>query len=109
LVEKALGRVKKNDELWFEAEVHRLRGELSLSLSDPTEAEKCFLRAARVAQEQNAKMWQLRATMSLARLWRDRGRRGEAHDLLAPVYDWFAEGFDMADFEDAKALLEELS
>jgi predicted ATPase len=109
LLEEALGRVEKNDERWFAAEVHRLRGELSLALFDPTGAEACFLRAAEVAQEQDAKMWELRATTSLARLWRDRGRRGEASDLLAPVYAWFTEGFDTADLKDAKALLEELS
>jgi predicted ATPase len=109
LLEEALERVEKNDERWFAAEVHRLRGELSLSLSDAGAAERCFLRAARVAREQNAKMWELRATTSLARLWRDRGRRGEASDLLAPVYAWFTEGFATADLEDAKALLEELS
>jgi predicted ATPase len=109
LLEEALDRVAKNDERWFAAEVHRLRGELSLSLFDPGEAEECFLRAARVAQEQNAKMWELRATMSLARLRCDRGRRSEARDLLAPVYGWFTEGFDIADLKDAKALLEELS
>ena len=108
LLEEALDRVAKNDERWFAAEVHRLRGELSLSLSDPTQAETGFLRAVRVAQEQDAKMWELRATMSLARLWRARGRRGEAHDLLAPVYAWFTEGFDTADLRDAKALLDEL-
>jgi predicted ATPase len=109
LLEEALDRVAKNDERWFAAEVHRLRGELSLSLFDPTEAEKCFLRAVRVAQEQNAKMWELRATMSLAQLWCDRGRRAEARDLLAPVYAWFTEGFDIADLKDAKALLDALS
>jgi predicted ATPase len=109
LLEEALERVDKNHERWFAAEVHRLRGELALSLPDPGQAEACFLRAASVAQEQNAKMWELRAATSLARLWRDQDKRAEARDLLAPAYDWFTEGFDTADLQDAKALLDELS
>jgi class 3 adenylate cyclase/predicted ATPase len=109
LLEEALGRVEENDERWFAAEVHRLRGELSLALLDRGEAEECFLRAARVAQEQNAKMWELRATASLARLWAEQGERQKAYDVLAPVYGWFTEGFDTADLRDAKALLHELS
>ena len=84
LLEEASDRVESNGERWFAAEVHRLRGELALSLPDPGEAEECFLRALSVAREQDAKMWELRARISLARLWRDRGRRGEAQDRLAP-------------------------
>jgi predicted ATPase len=109
LLEEALERVESNGERWFAAEVHRLRGELSLSLGDPTEAEECFLRAASVAQEQTARMWELRAKMSLARLWRDQGRRADAHGLLAPVYHWFKEGAATADLQDALVLLNELS
>jgi predicted ATPase len=63
----------------------------------------------KVAQEQRARIWELRAATSLARLWRDQGRRAEAHDLLAPVYGWFTEGFDTADLKDARALLDELA
>ena len=68
----------------------------------------CFNEAIDLAREQSAKLWELRAATSLARLWRDQGKRAEAHDLLAPVYGWFTEGFDTADLKDAKALLEEL-
>jgi predicted ATPase len=70
--------------------------------------ETCFVRALTVAREQGARLWELRAATSLARLWRDQGRRAEAHDLLAPIHDWFTEGFDTPDLQDAKALLDEL-
>ena len=98
-------------ERWWEAELHRLRGELLLARSrdNLAEAEDCVHRAMAIAREQHAKSFELRAATTLARLWGDRGRRGEAHDLLAPVYDWFAEGFDTADLKDAKALLDELA
>jgi predicted ATPase/class 3 adenylate cyclase len=109
LLEEASDRVEGNGERWFAAEVHRLRGELSLPLRGPTAAEAFFMRAARVAQEQTAKMWELRATISLARLWRDQGRGAEAHGLLAPVYGWFTEGAATADLQDALVLLDELS
>jgi predicted ATPase len=72
------------------------------------EAEGCFAHALAVGREQNAKMWELRAATSLARLWARQGRRLEAPDLLAPIYGWFTEGFDTADLKDAKALLDEL-
>jgi predicted ATPase/class 3 adenylate cyclase len=109
LLEEALDRVDRNEERWFAAEVHRLRGELLLfGLSQPTLAEECFLQATRAAQEQHARMWELRAATSLARLWRDQMKHAEAHDLLAPIYGWFTEGFDSADLKEAKALLDEL-
>jgi predicted ATPase len=73
------------------------------------EAEACFHKALAVAQEQNARLWELRAAMSLARLWAEQDRRAEAHDLLAPVYGWFTEGFDMQDLKESKALLCELA
>jgi predicted ATPase len=73
------------------------------------EAEPCFQRALAVAREQEAKLWELRAAMSMARLWRDQGKRDEARDLLAPVYGWFTEGFDTRDLKEAKGLLEELA
>jgi predicted ATPase len=110
VVAEALARVEKTGECWFEAELHRLRGELLLSLPEPnrTEAEACFRRAMAVARGQEAKLWELRAAMSLARLWRDQGRRSESYELLTPVYGWFTEGFDTADLMDTKALLNEL-
>ena len=72
------------------------------------EAEGCFHRAIEIARSQKARSWELRAATSLARLWRDQGRRNEARSLLAPIYGWFTEGFDTADLKDAKALLDEL-
>ena len=72
------------------------------------EAEACFERALAVARAQQAKSWELRAAISMARLWRDQGKRQQAHDLLAPVYNWFTEGFDTLDLKEAKALLDEL-
>jgi predicted ATPase len=108
---EALSCVERTGERWFEAELHRVEGELLLALPDPAEpeAEARFRQALAVAREQEAKTWELRAAMSLAQLWRDQGRRTQAHDLLAPVHGWFNEGFDTADLKDAKALLEELS
>jgi class 3 adenylate cyclase/DNA-binding CsgD family transcriptional regulator/predicted ATPase/ABC-type transport system involved in cytochrome c biogenesis ATPase subunit len=105
--EAAIGRT---DERRHDAEVGRLRGELTLLLPDCDQAEAaaCFRSAIEVAAAQRAKLWELRATTSLARLWADQGRRRDASDLLASVYAWFAEGFDTADLKDAKALLDEL-
>jgi predicted ATPase len=77
--------------------------------SDAPKAEACFARALAVARQQQAKSWELRAAMSMARLWRDQGKRDEARDLLAPVYGWFTEGFDTRDLKEAKALLDELA
>ncbi len=76
---------------------------------DAVKAERHFARALEIARAQQARSWELRAATSLARLWRDRGRRAEAHDLLAPVYGWFTEGFDALDLKEAEALLEELA
>ncbi len=108
---EALGVLERTNERRREAEIHRLRGELSLSLPGQhgVEAEVCFERALAVARQQSARMWELRAATSLARLWRDQGRRAEARGLLAPIYAWFTEGFDTADLVDAKTLLDELS
>jgi predicted ATPase len=75
---------------------------------NPTAAEEAYLAAINVAQQQRARIFELRATTSMARLWRDQGRREEARELLAPVYGWFKEGFDTRDLQEAKALLEEL-
>ena len=79
-----------------------------LATGDAAAAEASYREAMAIAQRQNAKLWELRATMSLARLWRDQGKRSEARDLLAPVYGWFTEGFDTADLKEAKGLLNEL-
>jgi class 3 adenylate cyclase/predicted ATPase len=110
IVAQALDQVERTEGRWLEAELHRLRGELLLVLAEPEqlEAEACFIRALAVAREQGAKTWELRAATSLARLWRDQGRRAEAHNVLAPLYGWFTEGFDTPDLKDAKALLNEL-
>jgi predicted ATPase/class 3 adenylate cyclase len=108
LLSEAVDAANRSGEHWFEAESHRLKGELlRLAGSDQGTTEACFLRAMAIAREQSAKLWELRATTSLARLWAEQGRRAESHDLLAPVYGWFTEGSDTADLEDAKALLEE--
>ena len=76
---------------------------------DATKAEGCFARALEVARKQQAKSWELRAAMSMARLWRDQGKRDEARELLAPVYGWFTEGFDTRDLKEAETLLDELN
>lgn len=102
---------KGSSSSWYEAEAHRLRGETLLSLpeANQAEAEACFRRALELARDQAAKTWELRAAASLARLWAKQGRRSEAHDLLAPVYGWFTEGFDSADLKEAGALLDDLA
>jgi hypothetical protein len=122
--------VEKNDERFYEAEVYRIKGELTLraeekakggrgeeaNRSDPTshsldpesEVEGYFLRAIVIAQKQQAKSLELRATVSLARLWRSQGKKAEAHQMLSEVYNWFTEGFDTKDLQEAKTLIEEL-
>jgi predicted ATPase len=102
--------VETTKERLAEADVHRIAGEIALMSPEPDEvkAEACFERALAVARQQQAKSWELRAAMSMARLWRDQGKRDEAHDLLARVYGWFTEGFDTLDLKEAKALLAEL-
>ena len=94
-----------------EAELHRLRGEflLALAADRDAEAETCFQQALALARRQQAKSLELRAAMSLARLWQRQGKRAAAHELLAPLYGWFTEGFDTADLQDARALLDELA
>ncbi len=94
------------DRAW-DAIIHRVHGELlSQSTKDRSKAEACFQKAIEIARRQNAKSLELRAAVSLGRLWRDQGKQAEARDLLAPVYGWFTEGFDTADLKDAKAVLE---
>jgi predicted ATPase len=123
---EALRLVDKNDERWYEAELYRFRGELTLAqssvqrlessvtaprslLPDPqAEAQAYFLKAIDIAQKQQAKSWELRATMSLARLWQQQGKHAEARQILADIYGWFTEGFDTKDLQEAKALLGEL-
>jgi predicted ATPase len=108
---EALALVDTTGERWYEPELYRLKGALLLqqSLDNATEAENCFHHALDIARTQQAKSFELRTATSLARLWQQQGKRQEAHDLLAPVYNWFTEGFDTLDFMDAKALLEALA
>jgi len=103
--------VEQHEERWWEAEVCRLRGVLLLRQTETPQAEAaaCFQRALDVARRQEAKSLELRAAMSLSRLWQQQGKRVEAYELLTPVYGWFTEGFDTADLQEAKALLEELT
>jgi predicted ATPase len=109
-VNAQLAAMEETGERWFEAEVHRARGEILLK-RDPANtvaAEEAFLTAIAIAQQQKARSFELRAALSLARLWRDRGKSDEARELLAPVYGWFTEGFDTLGLKEAKALLDEL-
>ena len=109
-IDEALTLIDKTKERWFEAEVNRIAGEIALKSPEPdaAKAEVYLERALAVARQQQAKSWELRAAMSMARLWRDQGKRVEARDLLAPVYGWFTEGFDTLDLKEAKALLDAL-
>jgi len=126
LVAEALTRVERTGERKFEAELHRLKGELLLSQVAPTpggsgqaaeveadrcchEAERCFQRALEVAHRQRAKSWELRAAVSLSRLWQSQGKREESRKLLGETYGWFTEGFDTADLREARALLDALA
>jgi tetratricopeptide (TPR) repeat protein len=126
---EALEAIHRMGTRLFEAEAYRLKGELTLqkqskvtsrrskvsspqpltSSTQEAEAESCFLKAIEVSQHQQAKSLELRATTSLARLWQQQGKHHEARDTLAAVYNWFTEGFDTKDLQEAKALLEELS
>jgi hypothetical protein len=101
----------RTKQRWWEAEVHRVAGEIALRSPEPNaaKAQAYFQRALVVARQQQAKSWELHASMSLARLWRDQGKVQQARELLAPVYGWFTEGFDTRDLKAAKALLEELA
>ena len=106
---EATRQIEATEEHSTAAELHRLRGELLIAVGDPMAAEVSFRQAIAVAGRQNAKLWELRAALDLARLWRDQGKRDEARELLAPVYGWFTEGFDTLDLKDAKTLLDELA
>jgi class 3 adenylate cyclase/tetratricopeptide (TPR) repeat protein len=108
-IAEAFTTARTTKEKWCEAEVHRIAGEVSLKANaDARKAEAYFDRTLSVSRKQLAKSWELRAAMSMARLWRDQDKRQQAHDLLAPVYGWFTEGFDTLDLREAKSLLEEL-
>jgi predicted ATPase len=108
LLDEACQIVERTGERWFEAELHRHKGQLLLHQGHAEAAEDLYCKALSIAREQEAKLWELRAAASLARLRHDQGRRVEAHELLAPVYGWFTAGFDTPDLKEAKALLEEL-
>jgi predicted ATPase len=107
---EAKTRVETTKEGWYLAEINRIAGEIALLQPQPdaTKAQEYYERALKVARQQQAKSWELRAAMSIARLWRDQGKVQQARELLAPVYGWFTEGFDTRDLKEAKALLEEL-
>jgi len=109
LLDDALQMLGRTGERWFAAELYRHKGQLLLRQGHSEAAEELYCRALGIAQEQEAKLWELRAAMSLARLRRDQGRRAEARNLLAPIYGWFTEGFGTPDLKQAAALLSELS
>ena len=116
LIDQALSQAARTRERWHEAELHRIKGELTLRSSGACPdsavqkaAEECFHEALETAREQSAKSWELRAAMSLARLWQQQDKHTEAHQLLSEIYDWFAEGFDTKDLREARALLDTLA
>ena len=110
-IDKATTLAETTGERWFDAEISRLSGEIELLSPErnAVKTEAYFKRALETAHAQQARSWELRAATSLARLWRDQGRRAEARELLASVYGWFTEGFDTLDLKEAKALLEQLA
>jgi len=110
-LDEALALVERTGERLHESEFYRLKGQLLLahSMDSHPEAEACFHHALTIARRQQAKSLELRAAMSLARLWQRQSKRGEARELLSPIYGWFTEGFDTADLQEAKALLNELA
>jgi predicted ATPase len=104
-----IGEAQQSADSWLLPEVHRVRGELLLQLDQNNELEECFDRALKTAQAQSARLLELRAAMSMARLWHSQGKPQQARELLAPVYGWFTEGFDTLDLKEARALLVELA
>jgi predicted ATPase len=109
-LDEALVAMHRNGECWCEAKIHVVQGELlRMQGTDETEAEACFQRAIQVARQQQAKSWELRAVTSLCRLWQEQGKKKEARKQLAEVYNWFSEGFDTPDLQEARSLLEILS
>ena len=108
-IREAMTAIETTKEKWCEAEANRVAGEIALLSPEPSKAEAYFQRSLEVARQQQAKSFELRAAMSLARLWRDEGKLQQARELLAPVYGWFTEGFDTRDLKEAKTLLEVLA
>ena len=126
MLAEALAAVDKTGECYYEAELYRLKGELTLQFnvqgskfkvekspksevrSPESEAEECFLKAIDIARRQSAKSWELRAVMSLSRLWQQQGKKKKARQMLTEIYGWFTEGFDTRDLQEARALLQEL-
>jgi len=108
-LDDALRIVETTGERWFSAELNRHKGRLLLRQGYAEAAENLYCKALSIAREQEAKLWELRAAVSLARLRRDQGRHGEARDLLAPAYGWFTEGFGTLNLRESKALLHELA
>jgi predicted ATPase len=106
LLDEALQIVERTGERWFAAELNRHKGQLLLRQGHAEAANEFYRKALSIAVEQAAKLWELRAAVSLAQLHRDQGRRSEARSLLEPVYSWFTEGFDTQDLKDAKSLLD---
>jgi predicted ATPase len=109
-MDEAMVAIETTNERWFEPEANRIAGEITLLSPEPNtaKAQTYFERAVQIARRQRAKSWELRAAMSMARLWRDQGRIGEARNLLAPIYGWFTEGFGTVDLKEAKALFDKL-
>jgi predicted ATPase len=110
-IDEAITAIEATKETWRAVETHCAAGQIELVSPEPNsaKAEICFRRALAIARRQQANSWELRAAMSMARLWREQGKRHEARELLAPVYGWFTEGFDTLDLKEAKALLDELA
>jgi predicted ATPase len=108
LLDEAIRTAEQTQERVYEAELHRLRGDLLLASGKNREGETELEQALAVAHNQGARFWELRAATSLARLWRDQGRYQEARDLLSPIYGWFSEGFALQDLKRAKSLLDEV-
>jgi predicted ATPase len=110
-ISEAISVAETTKERWFEAEINRIAGEIALMApqQDAAKAQEYYERALKVARQQQARSWELRAAMSMARLRRDQGKSQQAWELLAPVYGWFTEGFDTLDLKEAKALLAELA
>ena len=102
-------RTEQTEDRCWHAETLRVRGDVLLATGDAAAAEASYHEGIAIAQQQSAKLWELRAAISLARLWRDQGKRAEARDLLVPVYGWFTEGFGTPVLREATALLEELA
>jgi len=109
LLDDALQIIERTGERWLESELYRHKGQLVLRQANTDAAEELYRKALSIARDQEAKLWELRAAASLARLWRGQGRRAEAQALLAPIYGWFTKGFATPDLKEAKALLDELT